>query len=249
MDNKDLTETELIPGTNIPRPRYREAHETDEEYVDYLRGYYANYFPDTVENLNTDNVEAITVPVAESDISATETNSIEPSDDELNTIQEGLENFADTVEKESINFPIDVEDKNKDENDLVQFNLETQNEDENNIQNSIDLPIDATDSQEEAIDFDLSATVEDKNDEDSIQFDLDAIEEDEEIESFSEVKPSLIEKIRTNKFFIAVKNFFAMAKQNANKVSTALYDYFNRDDNSLVDDFDAENSLSAGRAR
>ena len=39
------TKDELIPGTNIKRPRDRGVYETDEEYVDFLRDYYDKVFP------------------------------------------------------------------------------------------------------------------------------------------------------------------------------------------------------------
>ena len=44
---------ELIPGTNIHKPRGRGDYETDEEYVDFLRQYYEKVFPNNsyLENL------------------------------------------------------------------------------------------------------------------------------------------------------------------------------------------------------
>lgn len=41
----DDTIDELIPGTNIKRPRYRKNHETDEEYEEFLKNYYSKVFP------------------------------------------------------------------------------------------------------------------------------------------------------------------------------------------------------------
>ena len=38
---------EYIPGTNIPKPRDRGVYETDEEYVEFLKNYYEQYFPNT----------------------------------------------------------------------------------------------------------------------------------------------------------------------------------------------------------
>lgn len=50
---------EFIPGTNIKKPRGREAYETDEEYVAYLEEYYNNAFPpkqDTNDDLLKDRI-------------------------------------------------------------------------------------------------------------------------------------------------------------------------------------------------
>lgn len=41
---------EYIPGTNILKPRNRYPYETDNEYIDYLAGYYEQFFP---QNNNT----------------------------------------------------------------------------------------------------------------------------------------------------------------------------------------------------
>lgn len=41
---------EFIPGTNIKKPRGREAYETDEEYVAYLEEYYNSVFPPKQDN-------------------------------------------------------------------------------------------------------------------------------------------------------------------------------------------------------
>ena len=46
MDDKSFEERELVPGTNIPKPRYREYYESDEDYVAYLKDYYSKYFPE-----------------------------------------------------------------------------------------------------------------------------------------------------------------------------------------------------------
>ena len=40
-------DTEYIPGTNIPKPRDRGIYETDEEYVEFLKDYYEQHFPNT----------------------------------------------------------------------------------------------------------------------------------------------------------------------------------------------------------
>lgn len=59
IDKNDQS-TELIPGTNIPRPRNRGLYETDEEYVSFLRDYYDKVFEkkDKLnEMLNEQNTE------------------------------------------------------------------------------------------------------------------------------------------------------------------------------------------------
>lgn len=38
-------EDEFIPGTVIRKPRFREAYESDDDYLIYLSNYYGNYFP------------------------------------------------------------------------------------------------------------------------------------------------------------------------------------------------------------
>ena len=43
---------DYIPGTNIPRPRYRGVYETDEEYTEYLEEYYNRVFQQQEENNN-----------------------------------------------------------------------------------------------------------------------------------------------------------------------------------------------------
>ena len=45
-----INEEEFIPGTNIPKPRYRKVNETDEEYEQFLEEYYSRYF--TEEQMN-----------------------------------------------------------------------------------------------------------------------------------------------------------------------------------------------------
>lgn len=42
---KNDTDTYLIPGTNIKKPRDRKINETNEEYNKYLENYYEKYFP------------------------------------------------------------------------------------------------------------------------------------------------------------------------------------------------------------
>ena len=61
MEDKKIENQEFIPGTNIPRPRNRgeeDPYETDEQYVEYLRDYYNNYFP----NVNDENNNSIIEP-------------------------------------------------------------------------------------------------------------------------------------------------------------------------------------------
>ena len=40
-----LGEEDYIPGTRIPKPRNRGVYESEEEYVEFLRQYYAENFP------------------------------------------------------------------------------------------------------------------------------------------------------------------------------------------------------------
>lgn len=44
---------DYIAGTTIRRPRNREIHETDEEYVEFLERYYNYYFPEACNQSNT----------------------------------------------------------------------------------------------------------------------------------------------------------------------------------------------------
>ncbi len=60
---KNTTSNDLIPGTNIPRPRNRGLYETDEEYEQFLKEYYDKAFNKNKElndmfiNNNTDTKE------------------------------------------------------------------------------------------------------------------------------------------------------------------------------------------------
>lgn len=108
MDDKSFEERELVPGTNIPKPRYREYYESDEDYVAYLKDYYSKYFPEigkeSVEvknaseinepqNMISDEDEFSFIPFDTSAISQEE----EKENIEVNEIQQKLENFADKI--------------------------------------------------------------------------------------------------------------------------------------------------------
>jgi len=54
---------ELIPGTDIKRPRYRKTHESDEEYEEFLKNYYNKVFADK-DNTKEDDKDT-SVPIKE----------------------------------------------------------------------------------------------------------------------------------------------------------------------------------------
>lgn len=94
MEDKKLEEQELIPGTNIPRPRYREPYETDESYVEYLREYYSKYFPevdkDQVANNQTFQFD-LESPEKESEHSTVEAVEASDEQDEEKNAQESID--------------------------------------------------------------------------------------------------------------------------------------------------------------
>ena len=51
MNNEEIN---YIEGTNIPKPRYREVTETNEDYIAYLEDYYQKYFPNINPGFNLD---------------------------------------------------------------------------------------------------------------------------------------------------------------------------------------------------
>ena len=61
------TKDELIPGTNIKRPRDRKPLETDEEYEAFLKNYYDKVFPQQEETIkpNTTETSLVVVPQEE----------------------------------------------------------------------------------------------------------------------------------------------------------------------------------------
>ncbi len=44
-----------IPGTNIPKPRNRNIHESDKDYIEFLKQYYENNFQKNSQNISTAN--------------------------------------------------------------------------------------------------------------------------------------------------------------------------------------------------
>lgn len=99
------TKEELIPGTNIKRPRDRKENETDEEYESFLENYYKIVFPSNEIVPNTEEKALAVVPQIEVDPTKTEneeSNSL--ADDNIsNIIDEELEKAEKEEDLEASN--------------------------------------------------------------------------------------------------------------------------------------------------
>ena len=99
------TKEELIPGTNIKRPRDRKENETDEEYESFLENYYKIVFPSNEIVPNTEEKALAVVPQIEVDTTKTEneeSNSL--ADDNIsNIIDEELEKAEKEEDLEASN--------------------------------------------------------------------------------------------------------------------------------------------------
>ena len=60
----EVPKEEMIPGTEIPKPRDREAHETDAEYEAFLKDYYGQAFEPASTALSTIPANTQLVPVS-----------------------------------------------------------------------------------------------------------------------------------------------------------------------------------------
>lgn len=130
MEEKMTEEQELIPGTNIPRPRYRGVYETDEEYVEYLKNYYGEYFPELSKeevSVTAEPVEPIITESTDIDVM-----NAEISEAEIEQIQNNLENYAESIKEEvnesseKITEPVEtVIENTTTEADTVDFSFDT----------------------------------------------------------------------------------------------------------------------------
>ena len=109
------TSDELIPGTNIKRPRYRKEDETDEEYAAFLESYYNRAFPtasdEDEEELEDEVVEENEEPVSEPEeentpveVPTAQTDDVTPivarsEDDNQDTQDDDIEEEEDTQEE------------------------------------------------------------------------------------------------------------------------------------------------------
>ena len=99
------TKEELIPGTNIKRPRDRKENETDKEYESFLENYYKIVFPSNEIVPNTEEKALAVVPQIEVDPTKTEneeSNSL-TDDDISNIIDEELEKAEKEEDLEASN--------------------------------------------------------------------------------------------------------------------------------------------------
>ena len=85
------TKEELIPGTNIKRPRDRKENETDEEYESFLENYYKIVFPSNEIVPNTEEKALAVVPQIEVDPTKTE-------NEESNSLAD--DNISNIIDKE-----------------------------------------------------------------------------------------------------------------------------------------------------
>ena len=241
MNETNELNQELIPGTNIPRPRNREVTETDQQYVEYLKAYYEQYFPEPVQEQVVEPIE-----VAESVNDVTEDVI---KNEELNSIRDNLENYADqiieqqkTVESETVtqeptSFEVNTE------NNIAQeptFGFDTSVEQQvNNIQQEVieeevESPVIQTQSEitvEPSISFDVSP--EEKND-NLAPFDITIT--DEEVASYTSSNPTLNSNIRKPGLLTNIVNFFKRKKTNMDDLVTKAGEYFEDISTSLEKD-------------
>ena len=190
MEENRTEEQELMPGLNIPRPRYRDTYETDEEYVEYLKGYYSKYFPEvTEEKAIADEV----VSFEETEIS--DVQNAEITDEEIETIQTNLENYANGIEQESKGNEISMDENQIDE-----------------------IVSNTTSSEEDDIDFSFDTKAVVQETEDSIEFNLESetvnntYTDEIEVESITNSNDVLNSKIKTQSFWSKAIAYFSNIK-------------------------------------
>lgn len=225
--DKDNNEN-LIPGTNLPKPRIRGEHETDEEYVEYLKAYYNTYFPEeekateTIQNEEMPTIEE--VPVVETEI----------SNQDITNIQNNLEAFADSVIASE-----QVQNNNDTIVNQTEVDLEPElNFDLNATQNDNNQNIETTEEQEDTYGFNFNT--EPLNP--TINFDLSGTIESE-VENITESNETLNKKVRSFEMFTKAKAFFTDVK---NKLAQKMESYLG----GLDDTFFEENlSVETGMVR
>lgn len=262
MEDKKLEEQELIPGTNIPRPRYREPYETDESYVEYLREYYSKYFPevdkDQVANNQTFQFD-LESPEKESEHSTVE--AVEASDEQTD---EEIKLDIDQVSERSS----DEEVENSTQANIEpEATLETSEEakDLSSIQEGLESYADSLGTPES----DTQQQVVDSNDNSTFEFDLEPEVENYEnnevndtasldsgneiaVEYVSSSSMELNSRVKTVSLFQKVKTFFSNARNAATRVVENINDYYDRGNNIFDDDtsYDLDvNEPVAGRSR
>lgn len=251
MNETNELNQELIPGTNIPRPRNREVTETDQQYVEYLKAYYEQYFPEPVQE---QVMEPIPVVESVSDITdAVIMNS------ELESIRDNLENYADQIIEQQK--PIEAE-KVTTESTLFEVNNENSTVQEPifEFDTSVDSPVDnniqqevieeivepnvmptQSESVETSISFDITA---EENTDNLAPFDITVT--DEEVASYTPSNPTLNSNIRKPGFLNNIIAFFKHKRTNMNELVSKAGEYFEDISTSLEND----NLIPAvGRAR
>ena len=114
----DDTIDELIPGTNVKRPRYRKNDETEEEYEEFLKNYYDKVFPQKVGDVDTKELN--------------EEENLENQDSPLPLTEEN-EDINEDIEEENDNqpIPVPITDSDDDNDDYSEDIEEEQEEVEN----------------------------------------------------------------------------------------------------------------------
>lgn len=228
MDDKSFEERELVPGTNIPKPRYREYYESDEDYVAYLKDYYSKYFPEIgKESVEVKNASEIN-----------ESNYPKPIDE--HKVDDDILSFDLNVEKE-INEPQNMI-SDEDEFSFIPFDTsaisqeeEKENIEVNEIQQKLENFADKIVDNEKMANLDISAV---SNDNDAV-----------EVENITESNNILKSKAKAPMLWQKAKNFFSNIKASlVEKYETASEKFNDYLDNS-IGIYDEENVAIEGRLR
>ena len=214
MEEIKIEEQEFMPGTNIPRPRYRDTYETDEQYVEYLKEYYSKYFPEVVE---TD----IKIEENSEEINNSNIQNIDITDKEIETIQNNLENYANTIEENSTSVEKSTE--------IDEPRFDTSTAEDEDFGFSFDTSAVIKESKDVDYEFDLTSNPSTDN---------NPYYEDAEVESITNSNDRLNSKIKTQNFWTKVSTFFS-------NIKIGVKDYFAEASDSILD----ENLAPAGHIR
>lgn len=201
------TKDELIPGTNIKRPRDRGIDETDEEYEAFLKSYYDKVFPKKVE----ENVKEITPEEVEETVNKEEKS--------LMVIPQPEEKTTEPIEEyETIDEPVTIE---IDPNSGITVDF---NEDElttEDITNVIKEELE----KEELTDEDITGVVEEELDKDELTDDAIVSVVDEELGKINKPEEKEEEEELTDEDIKdAIEELTDEEKQQREKIMKEIYE-------------------------
>lgn len=251
MNETNELNQELIPGTNIPRPRNREVTETDQQYVEYLKAYYEQYFPEPVQEQAMEPIPAVE--------SISDVTDAVIMDSELESIRDNLENYADKIieqqqpiESEAVTpepTSFEVNSENNTVQEPIGFDTSINSTVENTIQQEMVeevvepnvMPTQSESVVEPSISFDITA---EENTDNLAPFDITVT--NEEVASYTSSNPTLNSNIRKPGFFNNIVAFFKRKKTNMDELVSKAEGYLEDISTSLEKD----NLIPAvGRAR